>query len=65
MVNKSNIRASKPLEQIKVEPTIAMVKDLLVQNIDGYVINFVVKLLELLNQMKKISIDLLLAYLLS
>ena len=28
----------KPAEQIKVEPSVAMVKDLLVENIDGHVI---------------------------
>ena len=38
VVNKSNIRAPKPSEQIKIEPNIAMVKDLLVDNIDGHVI---------------------------
>ena len=32
VVHKSNIRAPKPPEQIKVEPSIAMVKDLLVDN---------------------------------
>ena len=36
MVNKIYIRAPKPAEQIKVEPSIAMVKDLLVENIDGH-----------------------------
>ena len=40
MVNKSNIRAPRPSEQIKVEPSIAMVKDLLVDNVDGHVIYF-------------------------
>ena len=40
MVNKSNIRTPKPPEQIKVEPSIAMVKDLLADNIDGHVIYF-------------------------
>ena len=40
MVNKSYIRTPKPAEQIKVEPTIAMVKDLLEENIDGHVISF-------------------------
>ena len=40
MFNKSNIRAPKPAQQIKVEPSVAMVKDLLVQNIDGHVIYF-------------------------
>ena len=40
MVNKSNIRAPRPSEQIKVEPNIVMVKDLLVDNIDVHVIYF-------------------------
>ena len=40
VVNKSNIRTPKPSEQIKIEPNIAMVKDLLVDNIDGHVIYF-------------------------
>ena len=40
VVNKSNIRTPKPSKQIKVEPSIAMVKDLLVDNIDGHVIYF-------------------------
>ena len=38
MVHKSNIRTPKPAEQIKVEPSVAMVKDLLEENIDGHVI---------------------------
>ena len=40
VVRKSNARTSTPSEQIKVEPNIAMVKDLLVDNIDGHVIYF-------------------------
>lgn len=40
MVRKSSIRTPTPLEQSKVEPSIAMVKDLLVDNIDGHVIYF-------------------------
>jgi hypothetical protein len=40
VVRKSHIRAPKPAEQIKVEPSVAMVKDLLVKNIDGHVIYF-------------------------
>ena len=40
VVNKSNIKTPKPLEQIKVEPKIAMVKDLLADSIDGHVIYF-------------------------
>ena len=40
MVRKSNARTPTPPDQIKVEPSIAMVKDLLVNNIDGHVIYF-------------------------
>ena len=40
MVRKSYARTPTPPEQIKVEPSIAMVKDLLVDNIDGHVIYF-------------------------
>ena len=40
VVNKSYIRTPKPNEQIKVEPSVAMVKDLLEENIDGHVIYF-------------------------
>ena len=38
VVNKSNIREPKPAQKIKVEPSVAMVKDLLVEDIDGHVI---------------------------
>ena len=38
VVRKSNTRTYTPPEQIKVEPSIAMVKDLLADNIDGHVI---------------------------
>ena len=38
MVRKSNGRTHKPPEQVKVEPKIAMVKDLSADNIDGHVI---------------------------
>ena len=40
VVNKSYIRTPKPAKQIKVDPSVAMVKDLLVDNIDGHVIYF-------------------------
>ena len=40
MVRKSNIRTHNPPEQVKVEPNIAIVKDLLSNNIDGNVIYF-------------------------
>jgi hypothetical protein len=39
-IHKSQIRAPKPAEQINVEPSVAMVKDLLVGNVDGHVIYF-------------------------
>ena len=61
---RNNTRTPTPPEQIKVEPSIAMVKDLLSDNIDGHVITFVMKLLELLDSILKINIDLLLACLL-
>ena len=38
VVNKSYIRKPKPTEQIKVEPSVAMVKDLLEENIDEHAI---------------------------
>src|SRR5215216_7876823 len=41
VLRRSNIKAPKPPEQIKAEPSVAMVKDLLVYNIDGHVIYFV------------------------
>ena len=40
MVNKSYIRTPKPDEQMKVEPSVAMVKDLLEEYMDGHVIYF-------------------------
>ena len=40
MVRKSYNRTHTPPEKIKVESSIAMVKDLLVDNIDGHVIYF-------------------------
>jgi len=40
MVHKSNTKTHKPSEQIKVERNVAMVKDLLVNNIEGHVIYF-------------------------
>ena len=64
VVRKSNTRTYTPPEQIKVEPSIAMVKDLLDDDLDGHVIYFLVRLLILLYQILKINIDLLLACLL-
>ena len=40
MIRKSNARTPTPPEQIKFEPSIAMVKDLFVDNIDGHVFYF-------------------------
>ena len=40
VVRKSNTRTYTPPEQIKVEPSIAMVKDLLDDDLDGHVIYF-------------------------
>ena len=40
MVRKSNIKTYTPPEQVKVEPNITIVKDLLSDNIDGHVIHF-------------------------
>ena len=40
MVHRSNIRTYTPPEQVKVEPNIAIVKELLSDNIDGHVIQF-------------------------
>ena len=40
VVRKRNTRTPTPSEQIKVEPSIAMVKDLLADNIDGHVSYF-------------------------
>ena len=40
VVRNSNTRTYTPPEQINVEPSIAMVKDLLADNIDGHVIYF-------------------------
>ena len=40
VVRKSNIKTYTPPEQVEVEPNIAIVKDLLSDNIDGHVIYF-------------------------
>ena len=64
VVHKSNAKTPTPPEQIKVEPSIAMVKGLLADNIDGHVIYFCDELLELLDPILNINIDLLLACLL-
>ena len=60
MVHKSNTRTPTPPEQIKVEPSIAMVKDLLAEKIlMGMLFTSLMKLLELLDPILKIKIDLL------
>ena len=64
MVCKSNARTPTHLEKIKVEPSIAMVKDLLVDNIDGHVIYFCDEAARIAKQMLKVNIDLFLACLL-
>ena len=43
MVRKSNTRTYTPPEQVKVEPSIAMVGDLLAENRDGLVVYFCVE----------------------
>ena len=40
VVRKSNTRTYTPPEKINVEPSIAMVKDLLDEDLDGHVISF-------------------------
>ena len=40
VVRKINVRTYTPHEQVKVEPNIAIVKDILSNNIDGHVIQF-------------------------
>jgi hypothetical protein len=65
VVRKSNIRAPKLAEHIKVEPSVAMVKYLLVENIDGRVIYFYDEAARIAKPDEKTNIDLLLACLLS
>ena len=66
VVNKSYVKTPKPSEKIRVEHSVAMVKDLLVDNIDGHVFYFCdEELLELPNLIKRINIDQLLVCLLS
>ena len=65
VVRKSYTKTPTPSEQIKVEPSIAMVKDHLVDNIDGHVIYFCDEVArKLLDLIPKINIDLLSACLL-
>ena len=64
VVRKSNARTPTPPKKMKVEPSIAMVKDLLVDNIDGHVIYFCDEAARIADPILKINIDLLLACLL-
>ena len=61
MVNKTYIRTPKPDEEIKVEPTISMVKDLLEEDVDGPVIYFYAEGARIAKPEKGIKIDQLLA----
>ena len=61
MVHKSNAKTTTPPEQIKVEPRIVMVKDLLEEDMDGNVIYFCEEAARITKPNKKINIDLLLA----
>ena len=54
----SNIRTYTPPEQVKVEPNIAIVKDLLADNIDGHVIYFCDETARIAKPGAKINIDL-------
>ena len=53
MVNKSSVRTPKPDEQIRVEPNIAMVKDLLEEDVDGHVIYFCAEAARIANPEKR------------
>ena len=55
----SNIITYTPPEQVKVEPNIAIVKDLLSDNIDGHVIYFCEETARIASLVLKINIDLL------
>ena len=65
VVRKSNIKAPKTSEQIKLELSVAMVKISWLIILMGMLFISVMKLLELLNLTLKIHIDMLLACLLS
>ena len=57
MVNKSYIRTPKPDEQIRVEPNIPMVKDLLEEDVDGHVIYFCAEAARFAKPKKGIKMD--------
>ena len=61
VVNKSYIRTPKPDEQIKLEPSVAMVKDLLEEDRDGHVIYFCAEATRIAKPEKGIKIDQFLA----
>ena len=61
MVNKSYVRTPKPDEQIRVEPNIAMVKDLSEEDVDGHVIYFCAEAARIAKPKKGIKINQLLA----
>ena len=61
----SHTRTPTPPEEIKFESSIAMVKDLLVDNIDEHVNYFIGEATRIAKPMKKINIDLLLVCMLS
>ena len=65
MVHKSNIKAPKPAEKIKIESSVAMVKYILVGNIDGHVIYFCDEAARIVKPYEKGKHSLLLACLLS
>ena len=65
VVNKSYVRTPKPDEQIRVQPSVAMIKELLVDKIDGHVIYFCDEASRIAKPDKKINIDQLLTCLLS
>ena len=58
VVRKSNTKTHTPSEQIKVEPSIALVKDILVDNIDGHVIYFCDETARIAKPRAKINLDL-------
>ena len=60
VVNKSYVRTPKPDEQIRVEPNIVMVKDLLQEDVDGRVIYFCAEAARIVKPEKGIKIDQLL-----
>ena len=57
VVNKSFVRTAKPDEQIRVEPNIAMVKDLLEEDVDGHVIYFCEEAARIAKPEKGVKID--------